>query len=181
MALTNHAVNLLQKFGAHADLFQRQHVARFVEQAQHDSFAESGGQGRDAYVHIFAGDAYTETPILGQTLLSDIQVGHDLDAAADACLGLGRWTQNLIQDAVDAIANHQLGFKGFDVDIAGSLFVRLGQHAVDEADDRTFIGSVQQIGWFQFAGQAAVAAVADFFSHVLCFAGMLFIAAVDGP
>jgi hypothetical protein len=64
-----------------------------------------------------------DAPIHGQTLLGDIQVGHDLDARDDRGLEAVQLRRHidLVQDAVDAIADAQLLFHRLDMDVGCAL------------------------------------------------------------
>ncbi len=71
---------------------------------------------------------------------------HDLDARhhqrGHGALGL----QHLAQHAVDAEAHHQAVLERLDVDVRGVLLHRLGQHRIDQADDRRIVVALEQIG-----------------------------------
>ncbi len=132
--------------GVHAEAIQVEPAGLLVEQTQHHALAVAGRDGRDAHVDRAAGDAQADAAVLGQALLGDVELGHDLDARdhqrRDAALGL----QHLAQHAVDAEAHHQAVLERLDVDVGGVLADRLGQQRIDQADDRRVIVALEQIG-----------------------------------
>ena len=87
-----------------------------------------------------------DAPVLRQALLGDVELRHDLDARdhqrRDRALGL----QHLAQHAVDAEAHDQAVLERLDVDVGGVLLDRLGEHGVDQADDRRIVVAVEQVG-----------------------------------
>ena len=99
---------------------------------------------------------------------------------SDARLGLVRRTQHLVENAVDAVSHHHLPFEGFEVDVAGPLLVPLGDQAVDETDDRCFVGDVDQVLWLEADRKILAAAGTDLLDHFPGLAGLAFEAAVDG-
>ena len=70
----------VEMIGFHAEVFERLVAAVLVEQAQHDGLAEGARHGGDADVHVLAGDAFRDAPVLGKTTLGDVDAGHQLDA-----------------------------------------------------------------------------------------------------
>ena len=54
-----------------------------VEQAQHDALAVARGDRRDADVDGAPCDAQRDAAVLGQALLGDVELRHDLDARDD--------------------------------------------------------------------------------------------------
>ena len=71
----------------------------------------------------------------------------DLDARDDRrleALDL-RGHRHFLQHAVDAVADAQLVLERLDVDVGGAQRDRLGQHLVDEADDRRVLRRLVEI------------------------------------
>ena len=90
-----------------------------------------------------------------------------------------RGLQHLVKNAVDAVTDDQLAFKRLDVNVAGPLLVRLGDQAVDEADNRGLVGSIQEIGRFQTAGQVGPQPFLDILDELLGLSRPTLIGAVD--
>ena len=65
----------------------------------------------------------------------------DTTSGATRALGL----QHLAQHAVDAEAHHQAVLERLDVDVGGVLLDRLGEHRVDQADDRRIVVALEQV------------------------------------
>src|SRR6185295_4080612 len=84
-------VHVLERLPGHADLRQVQEHGGLVQQAHHDALAERGGDGGDADVDVPAGELDPDAAVLGQALLGDVELRHDLHAAQDGALvALGR-------------------------------------------------------------------------------------------
>ena len=84
----------------------------------------------------FDGEADLDAAVLGQALLGDVELRHDLDARRDRVAELHRRRHHVVEDAVDAEANPELLLVRLDVDVARALLNRRHQHQVDEPDDR---------------------------------------------
>ena len=89
-----------------------------VEDAHTDLLAVHRGQRADAEVDRATGDLDLEASVLRLALLGDVHgVGHDLDARDHAVLHpLGR-IHDLVEHAVDAVADAQALLEGLDVDV----------------------------------------------------------------
>ena len=168
----------MEEVGGEADILQLQHLTAVIEEAQHHPLAKGGRQGRDADIDILAGDAHAEAAVLGEALLGDIESGYDLDARDDGGMRFVRRPQRFVEDAVDAITDDELGLEGLDMDVARPFFVALGDEAVDKADDRRFVGDVEEI--FRFRGAAVILAGGNLFDHLLGPVGAAFEVAIDG-
>ena len=66
----------------------------------------------------------------------------DDDAGDHAARHRGR----VVQHAVDAVADAHLLALGLEVDVGGALLDALGDHAVDELDDRRLAGGLADLG-----------------------------------
>jgi rRNA processing protein Gar1 len=132
--------------GVHAERVEVESPGLLVEQAQHDAFAVSRGNGRDADVHRAAGDTQRDATVLRQALFRDIEPRHDLDAGDDQRRDCALGLQHLSQHAVDAEADHQPVLERLDVDVRRVLLHRLRQQRVDQADDRGFVLALEQVG-----------------------------------
>ena len=87
VGLGDRALEALERVRLEAQLGHVQHELRLVEQPQHDLLAPEGGQRGDAEVHVAAAvldlEADLDAAVLGQALLRDVQLGHDLDARGE--------------------------------------------------------------------------------------------------
>ncbi len=129
----------------HAQVRQVQPAGLLVQEPHDDALALSHGKGGDPHVHGPAGDAQGDASVLGQALLGDIELRHDLDAGDERRAQPGRGLQDLAQDAVDAETDHQAALEGLDVDVRGLLLDRLRQQGVDQADDRGVVLGLHQV------------------------------------
>ena len=115
------AVQPLQVVLGEAELVQVGPRAALVQDAQDDRLAELGGQGRDAHVDGAAVHRDGDAPVLGQTPLGDVHLGHDLDARGEGGLVLARDGVHLVQRPVDAVVDDQRVAARLEVDVAGLL------------------------------------------------------------
>ena len=129
-----------------------------VEQAHDDAFAVERGQGGDAQVHFAAQDLDLDAAVLRQAALGDIQLGHQLQARDDGGLQLARRRFLVEEHAVHAEADAEFLLERLDVNVAGALLDGVGDHGVDQADDRRFAGHVAQV--FEVGGGLLVFAFA---------------------
>jgi hypothetical protein len=130
----------------HAERGQFEPAGLLVQQAQHDTLAVPGGHRRDAHVDRAAGDAQADAAVLRQALLGDVEARHDLDARDQQRRHRTLGLQHLAQHAVDAEAHDEPVLEGLDVDVRGVFLDGLGQHGVDQADDRRVVLALQQVG-----------------------------------
>jgi hypothetical protein len=91
-------------------------------------------------------DRHPDPAVLGDSLLRDVEVAHDLDPRDHARDHSPRHPSRLRQDAVDAEADPHLGLLGLEVDVGGTLRDGLAEDAVDELDHRPVVGRRTQIG-----------------------------------
>ena len=126
-----------QRFDLEAELGHVQHQLVFVEQPEHDFFAEKGGEHRDAVVELlllvvdlgFDLDA----AVLRQPFFGDVELRHDLHARSDGFAQAQRRVHHLVEDAVDAVPDAVLLFVGLDVDVGGAAFDGVGEDDVHQA------------------------------------------------
>ena len=71
---------LLEEFAAEPKFLKGEKPTGAVEEAQHNTLAELGRNGRDADVDIASGGTEPKPSVLGQALLRDIESGKNLDA-----------------------------------------------------------------------------------------------------
>src|SRR4029078_4630400 len=85
------------------------------------------------------GEANLDAAVLGQPLLGDVELRHDLDARGDRVAHLHRRRHHVVEDGVDAGADAGFLLVGLDVDVARALGNRRHQDDVDQLDDRRFL------------------------------------------
>ena len=90
-----------------------------------------------------------------------------------------RGLKDIVKDTVNAITDHQFIFKGFNMDIAGALFIALGHQAVDKANNRRLVRGVQQIFRLKITNEVRCAVTLDFFNDIVSLAGFAFITFID--
>ena len=106
----------------------------------------AGGDGGDAHVDRAPGDPQADAPVLRQALLGDVEARHHLDARDHQRRHRALGLQHLAQHAVDAEADHQAVLERLDVDVGGVFLDRLGEHGVDQPDDRRVVLAFEQVG-----------------------------------
>jgi hypothetical protein len=136
----NLRLELLQRLGLEAEFRHVEHQLALVEQAHDDLFAEQGRQARDTEVDVLGlavvAEANLDAAVLRQALLGDVQLRHDLDARGNGVAHLQRRRHDVVEDAVDAVADAVFLFVGLDVNIAGAFRNRRHQDDVHQLDDR---------------------------------------------
>ena len=132
---------------AHAEVAEANDAAALLEEAERNAFAVGSGAGGDADVDVLAVRAYADAAVHGQALLRDVQVRHDLDARNDRGLHALelRWEIDLVEEAVDAVADAQLGLHRLEMDVGRALLVGLRDDLVHEADDRRLLTHRAQV------------------------------------
>ena len=136
-------LELLKRLGLEPELRHVEHQLRLVEQTHDDLLAEERRQTGDAEVdvaHLAAVlEADLDAAVLRQPLLRDVQLGHDLDARGDRIAELHRRLHDVVENAVDAVADAQFLLVRLDVDVARALLDRRHQDHVHQLDDRRFL------------------------------------------
>ncbi len=101
---------------------------------------KSVGRRRNAEVDVLGipvvGKPDLDAAVLRQPLLRDVELRHDLDARRDRIAHLHRRRHDVVEDAVDAVADAEFLLVGLDVDVARALLNGRHQDDVDELDDR---------------------------------------------
>src|SRR6185369_5803296 len=135
------------------DVGQGEDPLFLVQQAQHGPLSVVGRNDRDADIDIAAGDQHPDAAVLRQAFFGDVETGHDLDARDQRILDDFGGRKLFVEDAVDAEADQQIPFVRFDMDVADPLLDRFRENRVEQADNRSLIGQIQQIlGVVQFGG-----------------------------
>ncbi len=138
-------MNHLQGLLLVAELGHVELQVRLVEKPQADLLAEQGRQAVDPVVHVLAaGQLDLDAPVLGQAPLGDVHLGHDLEAGDDGVLELHRRLHDLVEDAVDPVADPERLLVGFDMDIGGLALDGVGEDQVDQLDDRGILARLFQ-------------------------------------
>ena len=88
-----------------------------------------------------------DAPVLRQALLGDVQLAEDLQARDDLRLEVPdlRRDDGFQQHAVNAVADAQLVLERLEVHVGRAPVNRLGQHLVDELDDRGVLGAAGEV------------------------------------
>ena len=162
VGLVNELAEHVQVVLAHAQLVQVEADVAAVEHAHDDAFAEHGGQDADAEVDRLVVDVQFDAAVLGHAAFGDVQVGHDLDAAADGGGDVRGRRHHLVQHAVDAVAHLEFALERLEVDVRGLVLDGLQQHEVDQLADRVGIG-----GFFEAVDVDGFAAVFEVFERVV--------------
>src|SRR5262249_23882629 len=114
--------------------------ARAVEDAEHDALAIERRQRRHAEIDLLAHQAELDAAVLGQAPLRDVELRHDLDARRDRRLQPPRWSLDVVQHAVDAVADLQLLLERLDVDVRRALLDGTVDEQVHQPDHRRLAG-----------------------------------------
>lgn len=151
------AAEALQGVGRKTHVFEFEPDAGAVEHAHDDAFAVDGGQGGHAQVDFVALDAGLDATVLRQAALGDVEVGKQLDARGDGSGKRGFGHFGTMQYAIDAVADVDAVFVGFDVDVGRAQVDDAGNDLVDQPDDGRLGGEVLQVfDEFAVAAEGAV-------------------------
>src|SRR5262249_40188757 len=124
----------------HAEVVERALGVVLVEDADRHALALLGREGRDAEVDAAVLDRDADPAVLGNALLGDVQVAHDLDPGDDGAHHPFRDVRSLPKDAINAETDTHVLFTAFEMNIGGTLAHRLAEDAVDEFDHRRVFG-----------------------------------------
>jgi len=113
-----------------------------VEDTQTAGLAPAGWQDRDAQIVIIGAAPHFDTSVMRLAVFGDIHVRHDLDGGTDRVAQLvdALWQRDLLQDAVDAVAQAQRALERLDVDVGTVHADRFGDDQIDEADHAGLLG-----------------------------------------
>ena len=137
--------NSLQRVLGEAERLEVHDDARAVEDTQHDALAVERRQRRDAEVDLLAHHAELDAAVLRQAPLGDVELRHDLDARHDGRLQPARRRLDVVQHAVDAVADLELVLERLDVDVGRALLDGAVDEQVHQPDDRRLAGEVAQV------------------------------------
>ena len=105
---------------AHAQAVEVHHHLALVEDAHDHGFAPHHRERGHAQVHVPALDRQPDTPVLGQALLGDVELGHDLDARNQPRDQMARDVGGVEDHAVDAEAHAHVRGARLEVNIRRS-------------------------------------------------------------
>ena len=103
------------------------------------------GNGRHPEINLLSLDPEHDPAVLGKTPLRNIQFCHDLDAGDHGRLKPFGQGFDIVEDAIDSIANPEQVLKGLEVDIACPRLDRPRDDEVDEPDDRPLGGHIPEV------------------------------------
>ncbi len=127
---------VLLGLGLEPELLQVERQVALVQDPEHDLLAEDHRQRGDAEVDDLVAQLQLDPPVLGDAPLGDVEVRQDLDAGGERRLHLHRRLHDLLERAVDPVADPDLLLVRLDVDVADALHHGVGEEPVDELDDR---------------------------------------------
>src|SRR5277367_553654 len=118
----------------------------FVEDAEHGVFAVDGGHDGNAEIHEAAFVAHAEAAVLRDAALGDIELAHYFYARKDGGVPfLGERLHGVLQAAVNAVFDDDLGVARFDVEVTGAAFQGGEDYGVNEADDGADAGIAREL------------------------------------
>ena len=107
-----------------------------IENSHHDRLAPVCWQDADPEVEFFLAGTGLDPPVLGSSFFGDVHFGHDLDSRDNRGQKSPGWAVTFDQHTVNAVADADAVFEGFDMDIAGPHRDRFGDDQVNQPDDR---------------------------------------------
>ena len=114
--------DLFEDVGVHAEASEAFGGEVFVEEAEDDFVAEGAGCDGDAEVHAAVGELDGEAAVLHDIFLVDVEVAEELDDGVDGSGDLGVDGAEAVEVAVHAVADVEVSFAGFKVDVGGAEF-----------------------------------------------------------
>ena len=119
--LAEHLRVALQGLGQEPQLLQGDQGERLVQHSQHHHLAVGAVGGGDAEVDVFAFDADGELAVLRAPALGDVHAGEHLQSRDQRRVNAQGERLHLVEKAVDAIADAQVGLLGLQVDVRGAV------------------------------------------------------------
>ena len=132
-----------------------------IQNAEHYRLTEGGRQRGETKIDLFTRNHRANAPVLREPSLGDVQVGHDLQTRGHGRGQMLRWWRHFVEGPIDAVADLELVFEGFEVDVRGPILHSLHQDQVDELHygdvvDRVVQGNRQTLGAFLLLGRLDV-------------------------
>src|SRR5712692_11424169 len=125
-------LKIAQGLGIKAELRHIQLKVRLVQEAHDDLFSEESREHRDSNIQFLPGaHLQLDPPILGESPLSDIELGHYFEPREQRVLELGGGIHDLVQHPIDTKAYAKNLFVWLDMNIARPPFGRIGQNGID--------------------------------------------------
>ena len=116
-----------------------------VENTHDDLLAVDGGKDAHANVALLLLRAHLEAAVLRNAVLRDVHVGEDLEARHDGVVHGLRRAGEVVENAVDAVAEHHVLLHRLEMNIACLPAQRLHHDRVHDADDRCAHGLLFQV------------------------------------
>src|SRR5437867_8087214 len=136
--LEDRPLELDERLGLEPELRHVEHQVLLVQQAENDLLPEQGRKNRDAVVHLLVLPPQLhldlDAAVLGEALLGDVELRHDLDAARDGVLELHRRVHDLVEHAGDPGAGPEGLLVGLGGDGRRVLLDRVGPDDVGQLD-----------------------------------------------
>ena len=124
-----------------------QQTAAAHEQPKADALAVDGGHRGNADIDFLAADAQADAAVLRQAFFRDVHARHDLDAGDDRGLETLqlRGHRRLVQHAVHAVPDAQVGLHRFHVDIRRPVLVGFPDDLIHEFDDGRLLVQLAEV------------------------------------
>ncbi len=132
--------------GQEAELREVQGRARLVEHSKDDLLTVHRRERCHAEVDLAPACGEGDASVLRDTVLGDVEAGHDLEARRHASLDRLRGPGDLMEHAVDAEPDAEIVGARLDVDVRGAFLEGLAEDQVDVLDDRGVLDHRVKIG-----------------------------------
>ena len=131
----------------HTEASQVELHGPLVQDPHDKALAVDHRDDRDANVDFPTVDPELDSPVLGQSLLGDVQLGHDLQTRDNGSLETVDFRRHRLglKDTVDAVTHDDPACLGFDVHVTGPSVDRLDEDLVDEPNHGGFLRLFAQL------------------------------------
>lgn len=155
----------LEAMEVEAEAAEVEGAAGGIEEADDDFFAAHGGEDGDAEFGAAEFGVGGGVAFLGQFGAEGDQVGHDLEASGDFVHEVEGEMDQFGEDTVEAHANDEGLFPGFDMEVAGAGLDGIDDEVIDQGGDVQLIGGnghqvplglVHGRGWKRLGGRWAI-------------------------